>query len=125
MVHRLHELGVKIETDIAVRDLLIQDGHIGGIRTSAGAAVKADAVIVCVGGASYPGTGSTGDGYAMAASVGHTIVPIRPSLVPLETEEEWVKDVQGLSLRNIRGTLLVNGEKFRSCLGRCCLRISA
>lgn len=117
MVHRLHELGVKIETDIAVRDLLIQDGHIGGIRTSAGAAVKADAVIVCVGGASYPGTGSTGDGYAMAASVGHTIVPIRPSLVPLETEEEWVKDVQGLSLRNIRGTLLVNGEKIQELFG--------
>lgn len=117
MVHRLHELGVKIETDIAVRDLLTQDGRIVGIRTSEGAVIKANAVIVCVGGASYPGTGSTGDGYAMAAAAGHTIVPIRPSLVPLETEEEWVKDVQGLSLRNTRGTLLVNGEKIQELFG--------
>lgn len=117
MVHRLHELGVTIETEVTVHDLLMQDGHIAGVRTKTGAVYQADAVIVCVGGASYPGTGSTGDGYAMAQAVGHTIEPVRPSLVPLVTEDEWVKDVQGLSLRNVRGTLYVDGEKMQEMFG--------
>ena len=117
MVQRLHELGVAIETEVAVKDLLTQEGRIAGVRTQSGAIYKADAVIVCVGGASYPGTGSTGDGYSMAAAVGHTIVPVRPSLVPLVTEDEWVKDVQGLSLRNVRGTLRVDGEKVQEMFG--------
>lgn len=117
MVQRLHELGVTIETEVAVKDLLTQEGRIAGVRTQSGAIYKADAVIVCVGGASYPGTGSTGDGYALAEAVGHTTVPVRPSLVPLVTEEEWVKDVQGLSLRNVRGTLRVDGEKVQEMFG--------
>ena len=117
MVQRLHELGVTIETEVAVKDLLTQEGRIVGVRAQTGAIYKADAVIVCVGGASYPGTGSTGDGYAMAEAVGHTTVPVRPSLVPLVTEEEWVKDVQGLSLRNVRGTLRVDGEKVQEMFG--------
>lgn len=117
MVCRLHELGVTIETDTAVKDILTQDGHIAGVRTQLGAIYKADAVIVCVGGASYPGTGSTGDGYAMAKAVGHTIESVHPSLIPLITEEEWVKDVQGLSLRNVRGTLYVDGEKVQEMFG--------
>ena len=117
MVQRLHELGVTIETEVAVKDLLTQEGRIAGVRAQSGAIYKADAVIVCVGGASYPGTGSTGDGYAMAEAVGHTTVPVRPSLVPLVTEEEWVKDVQGLSLRNVRGTLRVDGEKVQEMFG--------
>ena len=74
-------------------------------------------MILAVGGASYPGTGSTGDGYEMAKKLGHTVVPLRPSLVPLETEEEWVKDVQGLSLRNVRATLLAGGEKVQEMFG--------
>ena len=117
MVHRLHELGVTIETETAVRNLLTQDDRIAGVRTQTGAVYKADAVIVCVGGASYPGTGSTGDGYAMAQAVGHTIEPIHPSLVPLVTEEEWVKDVQGLSLRNVRAALRIDGEKVQEMFG--------
>lgn len=117
MVHRLHELGVRIETETAVKDLLTQDGHIAGVRTQTGAVYKSDAVIVCVGGASYPGTGSTGDGYAMAKSVGHTIERVHPSLVPLVTEDDWVKEVQGLSLRNVRVTLRVDGEKVQEMFG--------
>lgn len=117
MVHRLHELGVKIELEMPVQDILTQDGHVAGVRTKSGAHYKADAVILAVGGASYPGTGSTGDGYEMAKKLGHTIVPLRPSLVPLETEEEWVKDLQGLSLRNVRVTLLANNEKVQEMFG--------
>ena len=117
MVHRLHELGVKIELEMPVADILTQDGRVAGVRTKSGAHYKANAVILAVGGASYPGTGSTGDGYEMAKKLGHTIVPLRPSLVPLETEEEWVKDLQGLSLRNVRVTLLANNEKVQEMFG--------
>ena len=117
MVHRLHELGVRIELEMPVTDILLQEGHVAGVRTKSGAHYKADAVILAVGGASYPGTGSTGDGYAMAKKLGHTIVPLQPSLVPLETEEDWVKDVQGLSLRNVRATLLADGKMNVSEVG--------
>lgn len=79
--------------------------------------MHSDAVILTTGGASYPGTGSTGDGYRMAEELGHTIVPLTPSLVPLETEEDWVKDVQGLSLRNVRVMMLVDGEPVQDMFG--------
>lgn len=117
MVHRLHELDVRIELEMPVADILLQEGRVAGVRTKSGAHYKADAVILAVGGASYPGTGSTGDGYEMAKKLGHTVVPLRPSLVPLETEEEWVKDVQGLSLRNVRATFLAGGEKVQEMFG--------
>ena len=117
MVHRLHELGVKIETDSPVAEILAQDNLVRAVKLQSGASLKADAVILCTGGASYPGTGSTGDGYRMAQELGHTLVDIRPSLVPLETEEEWVKSVQGLSLRNVKATLLVDGEKKTDMFG--------
>lgn len=117
MVERLHELGVAIATDTAVKDILTQEGKAAGVRTKTGAIYKADAVILCVGGASYPGTGSTGDGYAIAKALGHTIETVRPSLVPLVAEDDWVKDVQGLSLRNVRGTLRVDGEKVAEMFG--------
>lgn len=70
--------------------------------TTAKGPIEVEKVILAVGGASYPGTGSTGDGYAWARKMGHTIVPIRPALVPLETSETWVRDLQGLSLRNVK-----------------------
>ncbi|SHK44080.1 hypothetical protein SAMN05216582_10473 [Selenomonas ruminantium] len=117
MVHKLHKLGVKIETDSPVSEILAQDGEVKAVKLASGASVKADAVILCTGGASYPGTGSTGDGYKMAQKLGHTLVDIRPSLVPLETEEDWVKSVQGLSLRNVKATLLVDGEKKTDMFG--------
>ncbi|MBO5651730.1 MAG: NAD(P)/FAD-dependent oxidoreductase [Selenomonas sp.] len=117
MVHKLHELGVKIVTESPVAEILAQDGKIKAVKLQSGASLKADAVILCTGGASYPGTGSTGDGYKMAQKLGHTLVDIRPSLVPLETEEDWVKSVQGLSLRNIKATLLVDGEKKTDMFG--------
>ena len=117
MVSRLHELGVKVATDSAVKDILVEAGRVKGVRLKSGAIHKADAVILAVGGASYPGTGSSGDGYAMAEALGHTIVPVRPSLVPLTTEEEWVQEVQGLSLRNVRAELLVDGKTELSLFG--------
>jgi predicted Rossmann fold flavoprotein len=112
MLRQLHRLGVKIETEMAVKRILVEDGRVVGIESMSGALYKSDAVILAAGGSSYPGTGSSGDGYAMAEAIGHTIVPLRPSLIPLETEEEWVKETQGLSLRNVRVTALADGKKI-------------
>ena len=117
MVHRLHELDVRIELEMPVADILLQEGRVAGVRTKSGAHYKADAVILAVGGASYPGTGSTGDGYEMAKKLGHTVVLLRPSLVPLAAEEEGGKAGQGLSLRNVRATLLAGGEKVQEMFG--------
>ena len=71
----------------------------------------ADAVILATGGASYPATGSTGDGYSLAESLGHAIIPIRPALVPLETKGDIAPRLQGLSLKNVRCTVWVDGRK--------------
>ena len=117
MLGKLHELGVRIETKVHVKEILRQDGAAVGAKTTEGKVYQGDAVILAVGGASYPGTGSSGDGYAMAKKLGHTVSRILPSLVPLETEEAWVKEAQGLSLRNVKVTLCSEGKKEQSLFG--------
>jgi predicted Rossmann fold flavoprotein len=106
----LIKLGVEIKYGHIGEELVIQQGKISGVRVKEGGFFPADRVVVTTGGASYPGTGSTGDGYRMAAQVGHKIIPLKPSLVPLETRESWVKELQGLSLKNVRASV-VSGEK--------------
>ncbi len=78
-----------------------EDGAVRGVRLKNGDFLPCESVIIATGGLSYPSTGSTGDGYRMARDLGHTVTPLRPSLVPLETQEEWPRDAQGLSLKNI------------------------
>ena len=112
LVRHLHALGVKIETETRVAEILVEEGHATGVRLASGAKMRADAVVLAVGGASYPGTGSSGDGYTMARMLGHTVTNVLPSLVPLVTEEDWVKEAQGLSLRNVRVTLLADGRRI-------------
>ena len=116
LTHLLHKYGVKVHTAEPVREILCQDKKICGIRTDK-QTYAADKVILATGGKSYPGTGSTGDGYTMAKALGHTVTPLFPALVPLETEEEWVKDASGLSLRNVRVTLLADGKKIADEFG--------
>lgn len=87
-----------------VSSLFFEDGKVIGANAE-NTTFLADCVCVATGGKSYPLTGSTGDGYKFAASVGHKIVPPKPSLVPIVTEERWVSDVMGLSLRNCTLTL--------------------
>ena len=110
MLHRLHELGVDVRLRTEVRDLLEKDGQISGVRLSSGEELVGNAVIVATGGASYPRTGSTGGGFRMAAAVGHTVESPTPALVPLETEEEWPKELTGLSLKNVRVRLFSEDE---------------
>ena len=110
MLHRLHELGVEVRLRAEVQELMAEDGRVLGVRLSSGEEIFADAVIVATGGASYPRTGSTGDGFRMAGAVGHRIEPLTPALVPLETEEDWPKELSGLSLKNVRVRLFSEGE---------------
>ena len=91
--------GVKFRTG-RVTSLCIDDGVCTGVTLENGETLTAFAVVVCTGGCSYPGTGSTGDGYTLAKQAGHTVTPPRPSLVPLTVCEEWCPDLQGLSLKN-------------------------
>ena len=103
----LRRLGVRILRERALA-VTTEDGHAAGVRGEK-QQHPADAVVLATGGVSYPGTGSTGDGYAMAAALGHTIVPPRGSLVPLESGDADCAAMQGLSLRNVEATIL-NGK---------------
>lgn len=82
-------------------ELIIEDGAVKGCITEDGKKYYADNVLIATGGASYPATGSTGDGYKLAEQAGHTIKAIKPSLVPLECHEGWCTEAMGLSLRNV------------------------
>ncbi|MFQ5329343.1 MAG: NAD(P)/FAD-dependent oxidoreductase [Thermodesulfobacteriota bacterium] len=108
--------GVEIERSSAVDKLSINDGAITGV-VSNGRKITCDAVILATGGASYPDTGSTGDGYRLAASVGHAIVPIRPALVPLEIGGDVTGEMAGLTLRNVKVRLFINGKRRREAFG--------
>lgn len=101
--------GVDVHLEEPVKKLLTDDGVVTGVVTDK-ETYHADAVVIATGGKSYPATGSTGDGYMLAAQVGHTITDIRPSLVPIVTEESWVKDLMGLSLRNVELSVVAKNK---------------
>ena len=101
--------GVDVHLEEPVKKLLIDDGVVTGVVTDK-ETYHTDAVVIATGGKSYPATGSTGDGYILAAQVGHTITDIRPSLVPIVTEESWVKDLMGLSLRNVELSVVAKNK---------------
>ena len=102
--------GVRILIHTPGRDVVVDGGRVVGVRTDSGI-FYGRRVILATGGASYPQTGSSGEGYRMAEKLGHSLQPIRPSLVPLEIEEAFVRDIQGLALKNVRVTLLSGGRK--------------
>ena len=89
-----------------VTERIIDDGRVRGVKTDDGQEYAADKVIIATGGKSYPLTGSTGDGYDLAKQAGHTIVDLKPSLVPLSCHEGFCMDLQGLSLRNVEITVM-------------------
>ena len=99
--------GVTVKT-ARVREIMVENSQVVGVRTDR-EEIRANWVILATGGVSYPATGSTGDGYAMAKAVGHTIVEPQGSLVPLETAGNDCQEMQGLSLRNV-GVKLLNAK---------------
>jgi len=99
----LHHVDVHYLSE--VQRILVQDNTVIGVALWNGERIPANAVILATGGASWPATGSTGEGYQMAQAVGHTLTPLRPALVPLTVKErDLAKALQGVSLRNVRCT---------------------
>lgn len=99
---KIKELGIKVKCNTQVEEILVENSQIIGVIAE-GTKIKADKIILATGGKSYPLTGSTGDGYELVKKLGHTITKIQPSLVPLESyNRDMCKELQGLSLRNIK-----------------------
>ena len=107
---KLKQLGLSIELNRKAEKLVVEEGICRGVMDSGGYREAADFVLIATGGLSYASTGSAGDGYHMAENAGHTLVPPRPSLVPMETEEDWCRELMGLSLRNV-SVVLKKGRK--------------
>ena len=106
------EQGVQVRLRSRVVELEIESGRLRGLRLQDGARIAIGAAIIATGGASYPGTGSSGDGYRLARQAGHTIVPLRPALVPLVIAGREPRRMMGLSLRNVQVRLLLEGVEF-------------
>lgn len=117
LVEDICNKGVRIYTNTIVKKVKKKDNKIIGVETMKGKIYEADAVIIATGGKSYPKTGSTGDGYQFAQALGHTIESIQPSLVPLVSNDEWVRTLQGLSLRNIVVSISTNKKSIYKELG--------
>lgn len=94
-----------------------KDGVITGVATKEHGVINTASVIIATGGLSYPLTGSTGDGYRFAEELGHTVIPPRAALVPVNIKEPYVKELQGLSLKNVRLTLYCGGKAIYSDIG--------
>lgn len=113
--------GVQIMYDTRVSDILTMNGHVYGVTyvNKRGFERKEEApnVIVATGGVSYPGTGSTGDGYLFADRLGHSVEAVRPSLTPLRTSHPQRKFLDGLLLKNVCARLVVDGETVREEFG--------
>ena len=112
----MKQYGVDVHLEEPVNKILVDDGTVTGVVTDK-ETYHADAVVIATGGKSYPATGSTGDGYILASQVGHTITDIRPSLVPIVTEESWVKDLMGLSLRNVELSVIAKNKVQATMFG--------
>jgi predicted Rossmann fold flavoprotein len=109
LLRAMSRAGVAVRQGRAER-ILTENGAVCGVETSGGT-LTCRAVILATGGKSYPATGSTGDGYRMAAELGHTVTELRPSLVPLVSPDAFCAEMQGLSLKNVRLTVSDGSKK--------------
>lgn len=123
----LREQHVEVFLHTKVKRLLLgereEEKCVTGVELADHTKMHADAVIVATGGISYPSTGATGDGYRMAEESGHKMVLPSPALVPIETKEPWVRDLQGLSLRNVRMSVSRGKKNCMRISERCFLHI--
>ena len=117
LVKIFKDYGGRLLLDTKVKSIAAEFGKIKGVVTEDGQRFDADAVILAAGGSSYPGTGSDGSGVKLAKAVGHSIVPLKPCLVPLESDSPYIPDLQGLSLRNIEGTVYADSKKIGAEFG--------
>lgn len=102
---------VKLKFNCDVRKFITEDNEIKGVKLSSGEIIYGDKFVLCTGGCSYPQTGSDGYGYELARLVGHSIVKPKGALVPIEVQESWVKELQGLSLKNVEVKIYSENSK--------------
>ena len=114
---QMERAGIQICLRTKVREIVIKESKIAGVRLSDGRLLYADSVIIATGGKSYESTGSAGDGYMFAESVGHTIKEVRPALVPFVVKEDWCMELQGLSLKNVSVMLKSDKKKIYEGFG--------
>ena len=107
---------VKILLNMEVNDIY-KDKNGFVVRFKDKGALRFQKLILATGGKSYPFTGSTGDGYKFAQKFGHNLIPLKPSLVPIEVEDSWIKELQGLSLKNVTLTSYVENSKIHEEFG--------
>ena len=105
----LRSYGVDVHLEEGAQEIIVEEGRVAAVKTKKGT-YPAEAVLIATGGKSYPATGSSGDGYDLAGRLGHKVTDIRPSLVPIVTEEVWVKDLMGLSLRNVELSVVAKNK---------------
>ncbi len=113
----LKKRGVQVRLHSEVRAIETDGEKITGVRLADGSVISTGAVIVATGGLSYQGTGSTGDGHRMAQALGHKVTDCVPALVPLEVTEDWCKELQGLSLKNVSLTMSCGKKKLYQGFG--------
>ena len=113
----MEQAGVRVRLHSRIQSLIVQEGRAAGVVLENGERLEADAVILALGGQSYPMTGSTGDGYALAREVGHHVLPPEAVLSALETVEDWPRALQGLALKNVRLTLRSGRKTLYTELG--------
>lgn len=102
---KLEETQVQICLRQKVNEILQENGRVKGVRLAGGSILESDFVVVAAGGCSYPSTGSGGDGFRFAKELGHHVTELSPALVPFETKEDWVKELQGLALKNVAAVI--------------------
>ncbi|MBM7854837.1 putative Rossmann fold flavoprotein [Desulfohalotomaculum tongense] len=108
---------VDIRYNNAAKKILTKDNRVTGVLLKNNEQINCNNVLIATGGMSYQHTGSTGDGYQLAGELGHTVIEPKPALVPLVTGESWVKELQGLTLKNVTATLTAGGKTVASKFG--------
>lgn len=116
LVEYIEKNSVKVRLNSKVTDIEREEDKISYIIIGE-EKIFADKYIICTGGKSYPGTGSTGDGFKWATKLGHSVTELFPSLVPIKISDEWVKELQGLSLKNVELNIYHNNKKQYSIFG--------
>jgi predicted Rossmann fold flavoprotein len=115
IVRWLHKTGVTIECNTTVKEIITEEKVATGVKTTDGRTITAELVVVATGGISYPATGSTGDGYKFGEKTGHFVSDLYPILVPLTSNDEFVKKLHGLHLRNVGAAVFVDDkEKYQA-----------
>ncbi len=117
LIKYLKKSHVNVKTNSKVKKIIKKGHRIEKIILVSGEEIIADNFIICTGGKSHPITGSTGDGYKWAEKIGHTIVKLSPSLVPVIVKERYVKDLEGLSLKNVDISIYKDEKKISSRFG--------